>query len=89
MMATVTGYGKPERRKMPCERCGFVRLTKFTPRTHNGKPTGDGMFEKHCAACRFDLNALHYDHLANTNRKRASEERSRQALRRLKPYRAK
>lgn len=46
-------------------------------------------YESYCHACALERNAIKYERLASTNRKRAAEERTRQAMRHLKPYKTK
>lgn len=86
---------RPDRREeRACKRCGFVRIVKITDvrtGTRHGnnyifKITGES-FANNCHACDLELNADKYDRLASVNRKRAADERGRQAMRRLKPFR--
>lgn len=85
----------------PCNRCGFMRrvlirieriptyLDGVVDRYGQRRPifkNGDEQYEAHCTACKYDLNARKYERLADENTKRARDERSRQALRRLQPY---
>lgn len=80
---SITSYGQHRTVWHACERCGYVRRVTFTPRLREGVEIGGSVGSATCTACDYEINAQKYERLASTNRRRAVEARSRQAMRRL------
>lgn len=85
---SVTGYGKDRPVLHACERCGYVRRVKYTPRLREGVEVG-GSVSATCTACDYEINAAKYERLAALNRSRAAKARAAQAMQRLKPLKSK